>query len=123
MNFLKLIKAMFTAVPRTTPTECSARVRSGEALLVDVREPKEWPDGVAQFSVLLALSDLIGARTQWKAFLEKNADRELLLYCAAGGRSAIAAKVLAAEGFKTANAGGYGEWVAAGWPSVTPPPR
>jgi rhodanese-related sulfurtransferase len=121
MNLLKLFKAMFTSIPRYTPSECSDRVRSGAALLVDVREPKEWAEGVAQLATLLSLSDLNGPRTQWKPFLEKAAGREILLYCAAGGRSAIAAKVLTAEGFKAANAGGFPEWSAAGWPVVSPP--
>jgi rhodanese-related sulfurtransferase len=120
MNLLKLFKAMFTSVPRYTPSECSDRVRSGAALLIDVREPKEWADGVAQHAALLSLSDLNGPRTHWKPFLAKASDRELLLYCAAGGRSAIAAKILAAEGFNTANAGGFPAWSAAGWPVVPP---
>ncbi len=121
MNPLKFFKAMFTSVPRYTPAECSARVRSGAALLIDVREPKEWTAGVAQDAALLPMSDLNGDRALWKPFLAKAAGRELLVYCAAGGRSAIVAKLLVAEGFTAANAGGFPEWASAGWPVVTPP--
>jgi rhodanese-related sulfurtransferase len=120
MNILKFFKAQFRSIPRFTPAECAARVRSGEAVLIDVREPKEWTAGVAELAVLLPLSDLTGRRKRWKPFLAAHDGRELLLYCGAGVRSAMAAKTLAAEGFKTGNAGGYPEWVSAGWPVVRP---
>jgi rhodanese-related sulfurtransferase len=120
MGFLRLFKAMLTPVPRLPPSECFDRVRSGEALLIDVREASEWSEGVAKGAHLLAMSDLNGSRTHWKPFLEKAAGKELMLYCAVGGRAGVAGKLLAAEGFKTVNAGGFGEWKAAGWPVVSP---
>ena len=120
MNPLKFIKAQFRSVARFTPTECAARIRAGNAILVDVRQPNEWVAGVADRAVLLPLADLTGKRVRWKPFLATHDGRELLLYCGAGVRSAMAAKILAAEGFKTANAGGFPEWVAAGWPVIPP---
>ncbi len=120
MNPLKFIKAQFRRVARFAPAECAARVRAGNAILVDVREPSEWAAGVADRAVLLPLADLTGKRVRWKPFLASHDGRELLLYCGAGVRSAMAAKILAAEGFKTANAGGFPEWVAAGWPVIPP---
>jgi rhodanese-related sulfurtransferase len=121
MNLLKFFKAMLVSVPRTIPAECSARVSSGTALLIDVREPNEWTSGVAQGAALLPMSDLNGSRALWEPFLEKAAGRELLVYCAVGGRAGIVAKLLASEGFAVANAGGFPEWTSAGWPVVTPP--
>jgi rhodanese-related sulfurtransferase len=115
MSFLQTLKALFTPAPRTTAAEGIARLRSGKALLVDVREPGEWAGGVARSATLLPLSDLTGARLRWKAFLAEVADRELLLYCASGARSRMAANLLAAEGFRAANAGGLTDWVQAGW--------
>lgn len=120
MNPLKFIQAMFVSAPRFAATECFARVRSGEAVLIDVREPNEWAGGVAKGAVLLPLRDLGGGRGQWKAFLAKNAGRELLLYCGAGVRSAMAARVLTSEGFRAANVGSFAEWSAAGWPVERP---
>lgn len=120
MSLLKTLKAMFTSAPRATPAEHSASLRAGTALLVDVREPREWTSGVAQSAALLPLSDLTGARQQWADFLAKNSGRELLVYCASGGRSAIAARILVSEGFRAANAGGFSEWAGAGWPVVKP---
>jgi rhodanese-related sulfurtransferase len=120
MNPLKMIKSLFTSAPRFAPRECADRIRAGEALLVDVREPGEWAEGVAERAVLLTFSDLTGRRQQWQPFLAEKTGRELLFYCASGGRSALAARILAAEGFRTANTGSLSDWAAAGWPVVKP---
>jgi len=88
--------------------------------LVDVRERHEWESGVAERAVLLPLTDLVGRRLYWQPFLVANAGRELLFYCAAGGRSGVAARVLTAAGFRAANAGSLKEWSTAGWPVVPP---
>src|SRR5688572_3231262 len=105
MNLLKFIKAMFASAPRFAAKECFARLRSGAAILVDVREPHEWAGGIAKDAVLLPLRDLTGSRTHWQSFLAENAGRELLLYCGAGVRSGMAARVLVSEGFRAANVG------------------
>jgi len=120
MNLLKTMKALFTSAPRLAPADCCARVRAGEALLVDVREADEWHQGVAQHARLLPLSDLTGDRAQWRTFLAEAKNREILLYCASGGRSGLAARVLTQEGFRTANTGGLSDWAAAAWPVVRP---
>ena len=114
--FSSLFKAGGPTVRRVTPTEAAQRVADGQALLVDVREPDEWADVVAAPAELLALSDLTGPRQAWKSFLEKNRDKELILYCRSGGRSGRAAQLLASEGFRTANAGGFSDWARAGLP-------
>lgn len=126
MKSLLIILALvagLVAVPRSVardainPAEAAKRVATGQAVLVDVREPGEWADtGVATPAVLLPLSDLQGERTQWKTFLDKNRGKELILYCRSGRRSAVAAEILAKEGWTTANAGGFKDWVAAGLP-------
>ncbi len=120
MNPLKLLKALFASAPRLAPAACAERVRSGAALLIDVREPGEWHGGVAARAVLLPLTDLTGGRARWQTFLAAHAGRELLLYCAAGGRSGIAARILAAEGFRAANTGSLSDWIASGWPIAEP---
>ena len=116
MNPLKMMKALFTSAPRLIPSECAARVHSGEAFLVDVREPGEWAAGVAHSARCIPLSDLTGSRTQWKKFLQEAAGREVLLYCASGGRSGMATRILTAEGVRAANTGGLSDWIDAGWP-------
>ena len=121
MKILQLMKAMFQAAPRRSAADCFTAVRSGKAVLVDVREEKEWAQGIAAGARMLALSDLTGAREQWKTFLPTVGDREVLVYCAAGGRSAIAAKILCGEGFKGVNVGALHDWESAGWKVERPP--
>jgi len=104
-----------------TPAEAVARLKAGDAVLIDVREADEWAEtGVAEPAVLLALSDLRGTRAQWKPFLEKNHDKTLLLYCRSGNRSGQAAALLAKEGFKVANAGAFKAWESVGLPTRKP---
>jgi rhodanese-related sulfurtransferase len=106
--------------PKITPAEAAAKVASGEAILVDVRESSEWKDGVAAPAELLSLRDLRGDRKQWKAFLEKAGDKPLILYCRSGNRSGQAAEILAKEGKTVANAGAFKDWEAAGLPTRKP---
>lgn len=120
MSLYKMFKSMFASAPRYAPADCASRIRRGEALLVDVREPGEWADGVAHSARLLSFSDLTGARKQWAPFLVEAKDREILLYCASGARSGMAARMLVAEGLRAANTGGLGDWLHAGWPVAKP---
>ena len=52
--------------------------------------------GKAAPAVLLAKSDFDGAQRDWKPFLEKNAGKEIILYCRSGNRSGKVAAALAA---------------------------
>jgi rhodanese-related sulfurtransferase len=109
--------AVAAAVPRLSPTEAARRVADGTAVLVDVREPAEWAEtGVAAPAALLPMSDFDGDQTLWKPFLEKNAGKELILYCRSGHRAGVVAKKLSADGRAVANAGGFSAWKAAGLP-------
>ena len=101
---------------RVAPVDRVEDLRRGRAVLVDIREPKEWEGGVARSAVLLPMSDLNGPRILWADFLRKESGREILLYCAAGGRAGRVAKILADEGYRAANTGGFGDWTGSGWP-------
>ena len=108
------------AGPSISAAEANERVKAATAVLIDVREPDEWNDGVAEPALLCSLSDLSGPRAQWKAVLEANKDKELILYCASGARSGVAASILRKEGFNAVNAGGLGNWSRAGLPVRKP---
>jgi len=115
-----LLVRYFLAGPSITPAEAAARVAAGNAVLIDVREPGEWSGGVAEPALLCSFSDLRGARAQWKSVLEANRDKELILYCASGARSGLAAGILRKEGFSVVNCGGFGGWRVAGLPVRQP---
>jgi len=110
--------AVFAAeAPKIEPAAAAQLVAEGKAVLVDCREPAEWAEtGVVAAATLLAKSDFDGAQTDWKPFLEKNAGKEIILYCRSGGRAGVVAAALAEQGVKTANAGGFKAWAAAGQP-------
>ena len=116
---LSLIKHMVSG-STLTPQEADKRIAAGTAVLIDVREPSEWAEGVAKPAVLLPLSDLSGERTKWKPFLERNHDKELLVYCRSGNRSGKAAGILSIEGFKVSNVGSLDAWKNAGLPTLKP---
>jgi len=119
-SFFSILNPNAAGVRRVEPAEAARLVQEKQAVLVDVREPAEWAGGVVAGAALLPLSDLHGSRAKWKPFLAQVAGREIISYCLSGSRSGTVARVLAAEGFKTANGGSIHDWIAAGQ-SVTRP--
>lgn len=111
-----IIRMLLNSRPAVSPEDANAAVQAGSAVLVDVREPSEWSDGVAAPAALLPLSDLRGKRTQWQPFLEQNRGKRIFVYCVSGGRSGMAASTLRGEGYDAANFGGFSRWVSAGLP-------
>lgn len=82
-----------------------------DTVLVDCREPNEAALGTAAGAVIIP-----------RGILEQNIervaarDRKVILYCASGNRSALAADTLREMGYKdvATMAGGFRAWVAAG---------
>src|SRR5690348_6651953 len=115
------VKAMLAAaneaVPKIDPDQAKAMVEKGEALVVDVRDPQE----------VAASGKVAGALNVSRGMLEFRADPEspyhdksfdkgktVILYCASGGRSALAGKVLRDMGYeKVYNVGGFKDWTGA----------
>jgi rhodanese-related sulfurtransferase len=121
VGLMALSPLMAADVKPMDPKEAAALVQSGKAVLVDVREPSEWAEtGVAAPAVLLPMSDFNGDRKLWKPFLEKNGDKQILLYCRSGARAGKVAAKLAEEGKSVANAGGFKAWADAGLPVTKP---
>lgn len=101
------IDAVFAAVPEIEPTILSSRLAAGDALdIIDVREPHEW-----------AIARIDGARLIPLAALESrlaelSPEREIVVHCKVGGRSAQAVRRLRAAGFTRVwnLAGGIQRW-------------
>ncbi|GAB1490038.1 hypothetical protein MASR2M8_24950 [Opitutaceae bacterium] len=107
---------LFSNRSRLPLDQAHAALKSGHAVLVDVREPHEWRHGMAADAFGLPLSDLRGTRAQWKPFLAQHAGKRLFLYCQSGARSAAAAASLRREGFDALNVGSFSAWRRSGWP-------
>jgi hydroxyacylglutathione hydrolase len=92
-------------------TEAHLLAEAGYAV-VDVRGRSEWDAGHLPGAVHIPLPELAGRLG------ELPADRPLVVQCAAGGRSMIAASLLQAHGVDgVVNlAGGYSAWLKAGLP-------
>lgn len=113
-TYLNQIKKQITEV---TVDEVKKRLDAkDDFLLIDVREPNETENGV-----------LPNAHTVPRGFLElkindmaHTPERNIVLYCAGGNRSALSAKALQDMGYKNvmSMAGGYGKWQHAGFPIV-----
>ena len=118
MGIKEMMDAANAQVPRITPQEAQTMMAKGEALVVDVRDPPE----------LAASGKVAGAVNVSRGMLEFRADpnshyfdprfnkaKTMILYCASGGRSALAAKLLKDMGYeKVFNLGGFKDWAAAG---------
>ena len=114
----EMLAAARAAVPMTTPEEAAALVAAGKAVVVDVRDGTE----------VQASGKVKGARHVSRGLLEFKADPEspaydpsfqkdktIIVYCASGGRSALAGKTLKDMGYADVrNLGGFQDWVASG---------
>lgn len=123
MKYLLLALALLPSlraaeVASISPAEAAKLVADGKAVLVDVREPSEWAEsGVAAPAMLLPKSEFDeGMIGEWKDFLAKTGDKQIITYCRSGKRSGAVAAALAAKGHQVANAGGFKDWQAAGLP-------
>jgi rhodanese-related sulfurtransferase len=100
-------------VPELTPHEAHERLQAG-ALLIDVREPDEWRAARIPGARLIPLDEL----PQRVGELDPN--REIILVCRSGNRSASATAYLQRAGFSRVRnlAGGLIAWARAGLPVV-----
>ena len=113
-----MLAAANAAVPRIGVAEAQALIDKGDVMVVDVRDGTE----------VAASGKVPGALNVSRGLLEFKADPEspyfdkafskdktVVLYCASGGRSALAGKVLQDFGYKDVrNLGAFKDWVEGG---------
>ncbi|HEY0113657.1 MAG TPA: rhodanese-like domain-containing protein [Allosphingosinicella sp.] len=104
------------AVPRVSPKEAKRLIAEEGALLIDVREAAELErTGKLAGALHLPLGQILAGGSAFPI------DRPLVLYCAAGIRSALAGKGLLDGGHARAfNLGGFEEVARAGWKVEAP---
>ena len=103
--------------PKISAAEAAKLVAAGKAVLVDVREPVECKEtGVAAPALQLPKSDFDGTQKEWKDFLAKVGNKQVITYCRSGGRAGTVAAALNAKGVKAVSAGSLKDWQAAGLP-------
>lgn len=123
-----LVAAAREHIDNLSVEEARTEIADEATLLVDIRDPRErWRDGT-----------IPGAKHVTRGMLEFWADpeseyykpyfefdRRIVVYCAGGLRSALAADTLATLGFTDVGhiEGGFGAWKAAGLPVEDVEPR
>lgn len=106
-------------IEELTPEQLAAEMEREAPLIVDIREPDERRQtGVipGAISAVRGMLEFYADSTSPYHRPEFERDRRVILYCASGGRSALAAATLQELGFaKIAHlAGGVKAWSAAG---------
>ncbi|MDP8924879.1 MAG: MBL fold metallo-hydrolase [Chloroflexota bacterium] len=101
--------------PRLTIEQAPAWLRERDALILDVREPWEFERAHLPGAISIPQADLT------TRLADVPRDREILVVCASGMRSARAARFLAQVGYErvTNLDGGTNGWVEAGYPVET----
>src|SRR5271157_1594471 len=114
----QLVEAANAVVPRITAAQAQELIAKGDALVVDVREASE----------VQQRGKVAGALHVPRGMLEFVADPEspyhdprfekgktVIVYCASGGRSALAGQALEGMGFgEVYNLGGFKDWADSG---------
>src|SRR3982074_1139390 len=117
-NVKQMLEAANAVVAKISPDQANDMIKKGNTLVVGVRDAPE----------VATSGKIAGAVHVSRGMLEFRADPEspyhdknfakaetLILYCASGGRSALAAKVLKDMGFgQVYNVGAFKDWVESG---------
>ena len=114
----QMLEAANAAVPKITPAEAREMIAKGGTLVVDVRDAGEVAaSGKAAGAVNVSRGMLEFRADPDSPYHDKNfsRDKSVIVYCASGGRSALAGKTLKELGYdKVFNVGGFKDWVEAG---------
>lgn len=97
-------------IREVTPTDALSLV-GGDTIFLDVREPNEWNLGRVPGAIFIPRGQLEGK-------VEAAIDREkpVVIYCAGGNRSALAADTMQLMGYRNVSSmiDGFKGWVDAG---------
>ncbi|HNY30285.1 MAG TPA: FAD-dependent oxidoreductase, partial [Fibrobacteria bacterium] len=106
----KSLEGQPTSAPQAAAAPVPEPVKVAGPLIVDVRTPGEFATGAYPGAVNIPLDELPDRLSE----LGRH-DREIILYCASGGRSGYATRMLAQSGFTNlTNAGGLSQMMRRG---------
>ncbi|MBS0215414.1 MAG: rhodanese-like domain-containing protein [Proteobacteria bacterium] len=117
----QLVQEAKSAIENLTPDQVEAELSAGKATLVDVRDAPELASGTISGSIHASRGMLEFYADPSSPYHkpELNPDDRIILHCASGGRSALAARALQSLGYKNVAHldGGFKAWQAAGKPA------
>jgi rhodanese-related sulfurtransferase len=116
-RYQKLVTDAKKHVIEISSQDAAAKLNSGEAVIVDVRDRDEWDEG-----------HIPGATHMSRGTIELDIEEKvpdpnamIICHCGGGGRSALATESLQKMGYKNVHsmAGGFKAWKAAGLPTTS----
>lgn len=114
----QLLAAANAAVPKIAPNDAAAMMGGANVLVVDVRDTPELQANGKVPGAIHVPRGMLEFRADPESPYHNDAfkrDKTVLLYCASGGRSALAGKALQELGYKDVrNLGGFKDWAESG---------
>jgi len=118
LSVKQMMEAANAAVPKITPEKAREMIAMGNTLVVDVRDGTEVAASGKVAGAVHVSRGLLEFRADPEAPThDKNftRDKTVLLYCASGGRAALAGKLLKDMGYADVyNMGGFKDWADSG---------
>ena len=125
-TYRDLLAQVKTEIDEVDAVRARELIETGDPVIVDVREQDEWDEGHLPGAIHIPRGNL-ESRIETAV---PDRSRQVVLYCAAGNRSAFAAKTLEELGYEDAVslAGGFTDWKRNGFPvelatGLDPPKR
>jgi rhodanese-related sulfurtransferase len=114
----QMLEAANAAVPKITPDQAREMIGNGNTLVVDVRDASEVEKSGKVAGAVHVSRGMLEFRADPEApSHDKNfaKDKNVILYCASGGRAALAGKLLKDMGYAHVyNVGGFKDWADSG---------
>src|SRR5205814_10196997 len=116
-RFQKLVTEAKKNITEISPQDAAAKLKSGEAVVVDVRDKDEWDEG-----------HIPGAMHMSRGTIELDIEEKvpdpnamIICHCGGGGRGALATESLQTMGYKNVRnmSGGFKAWKSASSPLTT----
>ena len=116
-NVKQMLEAANAVVPKITADQASDMIKKGNTLVLDVRDAPEVAASGKVAGALHVSRGMLEFRADAESpYHDKNFDKDkaVILYCASGGRAALAGKLLKDMGYeKVYNVGGFKDWTGA----------
>ena len=114
----QLLEAANAVVPKVTPAQAREMMAKGNTLVVDVRDAPELENSGKVAGAVHHSRGMLEFRADPESpYYDKSfaRDKTIIVYCASGGRSALAGKALKDMGYgQVYNMGAFKDWAESG---------
>ena len=118
LSVKQMMEAANAVVPKITPAQAREMIGKGNTLVVDVRDASEVQNSGKVAGAVHVSRGMLEFRADPESPSHDknfNRDKTVILYCASGGRAALAGKLLKDMGYgQVYNSGGFKDWAETG---------